>query len=136
MVDTYSAGGVVVNPKGQVLVINQDGDSWSLPKGHIDEGEDALQAARREIYEESGVNQLEYVKDLGTYQRFRMKHGKVDKTQRKNITMFLFWTNQEELKPIDPENPEARWVNKDKVVELLSFLKDREFFLKALKNDL
>src|SRR3989339_990356 len=132
VIDTYSAGGVVLNSKGQILVVNQDSDSWSLPKGHIDEGEDAMQAARREIFEESGIKQLEYIKELGTYRRFRMKHGKMDKTQRKNITMFLFKTTETELRPVDPENPEARWVDKDKVSELLSFAKDREFFERVL----
>ena len=136
VIDTYSAGGVVLNSKGQILVVNQASDSWSLPKGHIDEGEDAMQAARREIFEESGIKQLEYIKELGTYRRFRMKHGKMDKTQRKNITMFLFKTTETELRPVDPENPEARWVDKDKVSELLSFAKDREFFERVLGEGL
>ena len=59
MIETRSAGGVVVNAEGKVLVVNQHGTSWSLPKGHIEDGEDALAAARREIYEESGVSDLE-----------------------------------------------------------------------------
>ena len=50
-----SAGGVVLNGAGQVLVVNQKGTSWSLPKGHVEEGEDALSAARREIFEEAGI---------------------------------------------------------------------------------
>lgn len=51
---TKSAGGVVVNQKGEILVVNQDKTSWSLPKGHIDNNESAEVAARREIYEECG----------------------------------------------------------------------------------
>mgnify|MGYP001570236117 CR=1 FL=1 len=134
MVDSYSAGGVVLNSKGQVLVVNQDGDSWSLPKGHIESGENQVEAAKREIKEESGITELEFVKELGSYQRFRVIDGVEDKNHRKNITMFLFKTNQMELKPIDPENPEARWVDKDKVIELLSFTKDKEFFGNVLNT--
>src|SRR3989344_5541862 len=52
MKKTKSAGGVVVNEKGEVLIVNQNGDSWSLPKGHIDPGETAIEAARREIGDE------------------------------------------------------------------------------------
>jgi 8-oxo-dGTP pyrophosphatase MutT (NUDIX family) len=52
---TRSAGGVVTNEEGEILVVSQRGTSWSLPKGHIDPGEDALVAAKREIYEESGI---------------------------------------------------------------------------------
>jgi 8-oxo-dGTP pyrophosphatase MutT (NUDIX family) len=55
---THSAGGVVTNDEGKVLVVNQRGTSWSLPKGHIDPGESALAAAEREIYEESGIRDL------------------------------------------------------------------------------
>mgnify|MGYP001593829283 CR=1 FL=1 len=67
---TRSAGGVVLNTKGDVLIVNQYGVSWSFPKGHIDEGEDVLAAAKREIYEEAGITQLEYVGDLGSYERY------------------------------------------------------------------
>ena len=31
----------MLNAKGEVLVVSQHGVSWSLPKGHIDPGEDA-----------------------------------------------------------------------------------------------
>ena len=48
---------------GQVLVVNQRGRSWSLPKGHIEKGESILEAARREIYEESGVKKLKFVRN-------------------------------------------------------------------------
>src|SRR4051794_29324422 len=69
---TRSAGGVVTNANGEVLVVNQRGTSWSLPKGHIEEGEEALEAARREIYEESGLTDLALIKPLGTYRRSRI----------------------------------------------------------------
>ena len=56
---------------------------------------------------------MEYIKDLGTYQRYKIsKDGGDDQSELKTITIFLFRTNQLELKPIDPENPEARWVKK------------------------
>ena len=72
MKKTHSAGGVVTNQEGKVLVVSQHGTSWSLPKGHIDPGETALAAARREIYEESGIRDLEFVRELGTYERYRI----------------------------------------------------------------
>ena len=72
MQTTYSAGGVVLNARGQVLVTNQNGDSWSLPKGHIEKGEEIFDAAKREIVEESGVKNLTFVKPLPSYKRFRI----------------------------------------------------------------
>lgn len=128
---TYSAGGVVLNSQRKVLIVNQNGDSWSLPKGHIDPGEDAFTAAKREIEEESGVNQwnLTFEQELGSYTRYRIGlDGTDDKSELKNITILAFSTGQEELKPIDPHNPEARWVAIDEVETFLTHPKDREFF--------
>lgn len=133
---SITAGGVVLNKEGKILVVNQEGVSWSLPKGHIEDGEDALTAAKREIYEESGISNLDLVKDLGSYQRYKISKSGVgeDKSEIKTIILFLFKTNQKDLKPIDPDNPEARWVEKDKVAELLTAQKDKEFFLKISED--
>lgn len=49
-----AAGGVVANERGELLLIRLRG-RWDLPKGHIDEGEDSLTAALREVKEESGI---------------------------------------------------------------------------------
>jgi len=133
--ETRSAGGVVLNQKGEVLVVNQQGTSWSLPKGHIEAGEDTVTAAKRETYEESGITDLELVRELGTYQRYRIGNaGGEDKSELKTIAIYLFKTKESNLKPVDPENPEARWVPKNEVAELLTHPKDKEFFLGIMKE--
>lgn len=126
---------MVINKNGSVLVVSQKGRSWSLPKGHIDEGESPLEAAKREIHEESGVGQLELLADLGNYQRNKIAlDGGDDPSEEKTIFMFLFSTDQLWLNPIDPENPEARWVDKNEVAELLTHRKDKEFFLSVISK--
>ena len=126
---THSAGGVVTNREGEVLVVSQRGTSWSLPKGHIDPGESALVAAKREIYEESGIRDLEFVRELGSYERHKIGvNGGDDRSELKVITMFLFRTSEKALKPVDPDNPQAKWLEKSKVANLLTHRKDREFF--------
>ena len=133
---TKSAGGVVLNKDGRVLVVNQNGNSWSLPKGHIEEGETAVDSAKREIFEESGIKDLTLIKPLIKYERFKI--GKDDptiddKSELKEIEMFLFRTNFDgELSPQDPHNPEAKWVSKNEVSGLLTHPKDKEFFEKIL----
>src|SRR5258707_6017003 len=108
MMKTYSAGGVVINGEGKVLVVSQHGTSWSLPKGHIDPGENALAAAKREIYEESGIRDLEFIRDLGSYERYKIGvNGGDDRSERKGITMFLFRTSEKSLRAVDAENTEA-----------------------------
>ncbi len=130
---THSSGGVVVNPKGLILVVNQNGNSWSLPKGHVDLGESTLDAAKREIYEESGVQKLQLIKELGSYERPKISiRGGDDPSEIKRITLFLFKTTQTVLRPVDPDNPEARWVEASQVADLLTHAKDKEFFLSIL----
>lgn len=133
MKNTESAGGVVINKKGLVLVVNQLGTSWSLPKGHIEEGEDKISAAKREIYEETGIKNLELVKELGSYKRYKIgRYAEEDKSEMKTIHMFLFKTDEEKLDPKDKENPIALWVEKEKVPNLLTHKKDKEFFMKII----
>jgi len=129
-----SAGGVVVNQAGQVLVTNQDNLSWSLPKGHIDPGEDELTAAIREVREETGVSQLEYVARLGEYDRYRIGKGGIgdDTTTPKHLIFLLFTTRQTALAPEDARHPEALWLDPEAVSVQLTHPKDREFYESVL----
>lgn len=133
---TFSAGGVVLNSKGEVLVVSQSGDSWSLPKGHLEEGEDERAAAEREIREESGLSQFRFVKALGSYERPRIGRGGLgdDPTETKKITLFLFQASRDDLGPRHPEHPEARWVKKEEVSDILTHPKDKAFFLSVLNQ--
>jgi len=126
---TVSAGGVVVNSQGKVLVVNQNTTTWSLPKGHIDPGEGPIQAAIREITEESGITDLQFLRTLGTYGRYKIgKNIDDDKNEWKVLLFFLFKTGQNELNPRDSHHPEARWVHPDEAEALLTHPKDKEFY--------
>ena len=133
MIHTESAGGVVINAEGHVLLVSQHGTSWSLPKGHLEEGETPLEAARREIHEETGVSQLELVRPLGSYTRHRLgADGGEDRSELKTIHLFHFKTDETKLVPQDSDNPEARWVEPERVTGLLTHAKDKEFFASIL----
>jgi 8-oxo-dGTP pyrophosphatase MutT (NUDIX family) len=121
---TESAGGIVVNARGEIALVKNGPSFWGFPKGHIDPGEDALAAAQREISEETGLQHFNLVKDLGSYAR----KGGIDMQEDKTIYMFLFRTDETDLAPIDPSNPEARWVAPSEVGKLLTNDRDRAFF--------
>lgn len=129
-----TAGGVIIGPGNKIAVVNQNHNSWSLPKGHIDPGETAREAASREIKEETGLTEIEYITDLGKYRRARipLDEGYHDPSEVKEITMFLYKTPQTKLQPEDPDNPEARWVDISQVSALLTHQKDKEFFTSVI----
>ncbi len=60
-----AAGGAVINPNGQILMIYRLG-KWDLPKGKIEFGEPKEMAAVREVEEETGVQKPEIVGVLPT----------------------------------------------------------------------
>lgn len=49
------AGGVLFNPKKEVLLIRDRLGYWCFPKGHVDAGENLEQTALREVEEETGI---------------------------------------------------------------------------------
>ena len=132
MLQTEGAGGIVLNMKGEVAVVSSFGNFWGLPKGHIDPGEDAMTAARREIQEETGLTRLQLVRAYEPYQRYRgTPDGGDDMAELKTIYMFLFTTIEEVLAPQDKDNPVAKWVKPEDVAPMLTHPKDKEFFKKA-----
>jgi predicted NUDIX family NTP pyrophosphohydrolase len=52
-VDAHRLEVLLVHPGGPYWATRDEG-AWSIPKGELDDGEDALQAARREFEEETG----------------------------------------------------------------------------------
>ena len=133
MKHSYSAGGVVIGPNKKILVVSQNGNSWSLPKGTLEKNENEKSAAAREIKEESGITKLVFLKSLGTYERYRISlNGGDDKELLKTITVFLYSTPEIDLNPLDPNNPEARWVDIERAGELLTHPMDKQFFNKQI----
>lgn len=63
-----TAGGVIYrlrNGEVEILLIQDAKDRWTIPKGHIEPGENAKQTAVREIGEEAGLAQVEVQGWLG-----------------------------------------------------------------------
>jgi len=124
-----SVGGVVLNPYGQVLLVEQRGNVWSLPKGQKELDETDIETAEREIYEEAGVKFVEHIKELGSYERHKIGISGADDTSiLKHITFHLFRTNQMEIAPLDADHPQAQWVDVNDVEHYLPHPKYKAFF--------
>ena len=125
---SHSAGGIVLNTHGDVLVVKQRDGSWSLPKGKINPDEKPQDAAAREIAEESGIRELTFIKLLKSYSRYGVKNtGMEDKDRLRRLTFYLFTTTEKQLRPADSRILEARWVPQQNVKQLLTHPKDQNF---------
>lgn len=85
-----TAGGVVFrrNKAGEVeiLLIQDAKDRWTIPKGHIEEGETAQQTARREIGEEAGLNDVEVLGWLG---KIHFRYRRIDRLVLMTTQIYL-----------------------------------------------
>jgi 8-oxo-dGTP pyrophosphatase MutT (NUDIX family) len=84
-----TAGGIVFRhgEKGvEILLIQDAKDRWTIPKGHIEEGETAQQTARREIGEEAGLSQVDILGWLG---KIHFRYRRIDKLVLMTTQIYL-----------------------------------------------
>lgn len=79
VVHETTSGGVVwrKNDKGaiEILLIQDAKNRWTIPKGHVEEGEEPRQTAKREITEETGLQEMKVGSWLGKVNfRYRRNH--------------------------------------------------------------
>lgn len=131
-----SAGGVVVH-EGKVLVIvptrlAADGSRvLGLPKGHLDKGETIVQAATREVREETGVI-AEPVQELG---EVRYWYVRAHRRVAKSVHFFLFRYVSGDPADHDDEVLEARWMGLAEAQKALSYPGERDMVACALAID-
>ena len=127
-----SAGGIIVNKDGKIVLVEQHANSWSFPKGGIEVGESEFDTAKREIFEETGISDITLIKKLGTYERYSIGPGgsaeAIEWGLRKR-TIFLFTTEtlETELKPVDAEVTKIGYYTIDEALMRLTHPKDKEF---------
>lgn len=127
-----AAGGVVWRPvdRGvEVVVIRRLRNAdWSLPKGHLDPGETWMEAAVREVAEETGLA-VEVGDFLGQVEYFTTPHAHDPAARRKRVR---YWTMRARdgsvahgALPPDGEVSEVRWLPVPEAVEILSYPRDQ-----------
>ena len=129
----FSAGGVVVRD-GQVVVIvptrrAADGSRvLALPKGHVDPGESPIEAAAREVREETGVV-AQPVCELGESRYWYRRDGR---TIGKRVLFFLFDFVEGDIADHDEEVEEVRWMALEQAHGELTHAAEREIVGLAL----
>ena len=117
-----SAGVVVVRreePDEWLFLMLRAYRNWDFPKGLVEEGEDPLAAARREVTEETMISDLQFgwgdtFYETAPYSRNKVARYYVGKTDSKDVTL-----------PVTPElgrpeHHECRWVPLEEALGLAS----------------
>ena len=134
--EQVSAGGVAFRrADGRVeiaIILTNPERRWQLPKGMIDAGETAEQAAVREVREEAGV-ETELIGPLEQTQYwFSADRNGVRTRFHKKVHWFLMKYRSGKVEDHDHEVFEARWVEVGEALKMLVFKNEREIVQKAL----
>ncbi|WP_440675744.1 RNA pyrophosphohydrolase [Candidatus Pelagibacter sp. HIMB1593] len=124
-------GIVVLNKENKVFVakrIDNPKNFWQMPQGGVDEGEDFLKAAYRELEEETSIKNVELIKELDgtiTYELPDRLLGLIWKGKYKGqkqkwfLMRFVGSDSEINIKTKHPEFLEWKWVELDKITDLV-----------------
>ena len=124
-------GIVVLNKENKVFVakrIDNPKNFWQMPQGGVDEGEDFLKAAYRELEEETSIKNVKLIKELDgtiTYELPDRLLGLIWKgkyrgqKQKWFLMRFVGMDNEINIKTKHPEFLEWKWVELDKITDLV-----------------
>jgi len=122
--EQFSAGGLVVDEEGRVLLIRardlRGRPVWTLPKGAPASGESSVEAALREVREETGYR-CEVVRDLTPVTYWFQREGRRIK---KTVRWYL-------MRPVaregdhDHEVEEVAWATRAEALQRLRYDSDK-----------
>lgn len=146
--DETSAGGLVVS--GLAEAVREDGSVdlsriyvaligrldrrgrllWSMPKGHVEEGEPKDLTAEREVWEETGITG-EVFAELGVIDYWFVSEGiRIHKTVHHHLLRYVDGILNDE----DPEVTEVSWIPVSQLIEHLAYADERK--LARIAHDL
>jgi ADP-ribose pyrophosphatase YjhB (NUDIX family) len=135
-VDEVSAGGLVIDHSGKNGLLigridHKDSSGqrilWSLPKGHIEEGETPEQAALREVAEETGIESA-IERSLGVIDFWFMAGGK---RIHKTVHHYLFRETGGKLAAQESEVDEVGWFPLSEIVERLAYPDEKKLIART-----
>ena len=127
-----------------LLVYSERNKEWGFPKGHVEPNETELETAKREIKEETGIENIDFVKDFRCVDTYKIK-GTLSTTKNriidKNVIYYLASTKEDFKCSVDNEIGQGKWLNFSSATESLKhdnqkkLLKSAYMFVKEVKNE-
>ena len=113
----------------EILLIQDAKDRWTIPKGHIEEGETAAQTARREIGEEAGLHDVDMLGWLG---KIHFRYRRIDRLVLMTTQIYLVRvrTDGNEIQKEDWMNG-IKWFPFNEALDLIEYEDIAKLMLKA-----
>ncbi len=141
-------GIIVLNKQNKIFVgkrKDNPGDKWQMPQGGVDEGEDYITAMRRELLEETSIQNIEIIKEIEKIYQYELPANLVGiiwkgkyrgQKQKWFITRFLGEEKEINLNTKNAEFIDWKWIEPKFLPEVIvNFKKDLYLnLLKEIKN--
>ena len=131
-----SAGAILFRRQGSrvlYLLLQHMRGHWAFPKGHIESGERPIDAARREIKEETNISRIRFFPGYKETIRFRFQWPPKSKDAESRLKFVVFYLGQvftSDVK-ISEEHKDFQWVSYEKGMKILKHRNVRELLEKA-----
>jgi bis(5'-nucleosidyl)-tetraphosphatase len=114
------------------LLIQHNAGHWAFPKGHAEKGESDIEAALRELSEETGITDVE----LDTQRFFEERYvktfrGDARRLVRKTVRYYIGSVASTRVKIQDDEIQDHRWVTSIEARKLITYSESRKLFDEA-----
>ncbi|AZZ61552.1 NUDIX hydrolase [Oenococcus sp. UCMA 16435] len=116
-----AVGGVVLNENQEILLVKTFFRGWEIPGGQVENGENLIDALKREVKEESGI-EVKVGKLIGIYSNIKRSDsiGSKQNIATKVIIDFICQKAAGKLS-ISSETSKSSWISKKKVLDLISY---------------
>ena len=124
-------GIIVLNRENKIFVakrIDNPKGFWQMPQGGVDEGEDFLSAAYRELEEETSIKNVELITEIDEITTYELPNhllGKIWKGKFKGqkqkwfLMRYLGSDNEINIKTSKPEFFEWKWTELNSITEIV-----------------
>lgn len=113
-----------------LLLQHTMGAHWSFPKGTIEDGETSRDTALRELFEETGISQIEFIEGFTKTMNYSFILSEDGTVVQKEVVYFLARTRQKAVK-LSWEHLEYKWLPFRKALTTLTHENSKEFLTKA-----